>query len=74
MTNFGYIGDFCGPQPAFFSQKPHPAIDVLLQTKGEVQFDRAVTARSKPFFSCRSMPNSVDCHLLTADCQLLNFQ
>jgi hypothetical protein len=40
---------FCAPLPASFSQKPHPAIDVLLQTKGEVPFDRAVTARSKLF-------------------------
>jgi hypothetical protein len=39
----------CAPQPASLSQKPHPAIDVLLQTKGEVQFDRAVTARLKLF-------------------------
>jgi hypothetical protein len=27
-----------------------PGILFLLQTKGEVQFDRAMTARSKPFF------------------------
>jgi hypothetical protein len=32
------------------SARPHPGIDVLLQTKGEVTFDRAVTERSKLFF------------------------
>ncbi|HWF02586.1 MAG TPA: hypothetical protein VHA06_02815, partial [Candidatus Angelobacter sp.] len=40
---------FYSPLPAYLSHKPHPAIEVLLQTKGEVQFNRAVTARSKHF-------------------------
>jgi hypothetical protein len=42
-------GDSCSLLPVSLSQKPHPASDVLLQTKGEVPFDRAVTARSKLF-------------------------
>jgi hypothetical protein len=39
----------CAPQPASLSHRPHPAYEVLLQTKGKTQFDRAVTARSKLF-------------------------
>jgi hypothetical protein len=34
----------CDPLPASLSQKPHPAIEVLLQTNIKVQFDRTVTA------------------------------
>jgi hypothetical protein len=40
---------FCSPQPASLSHRPHPAIEVLLRTKAQLQFDRAVTARSKLF-------------------------
>jgi hypothetical protein len=48
--NFGITGNlFYSPQPMSISQKPHPASEVLLQTKGESKFDRAVTARSKLF-------------------------
>jgi hypothetical protein len=65
ITNFGNIGDFCGPQPAFFSQKPHPAIAVLLQTKGEVSFDSLMTALSKPIFSQVRVCFG---HLLIANC------
>ncbi|HEY2389527.1 MAG TPA: hypothetical protein VGK22_00005, partial [Candidatus Angelobacter sp.] len=36
-----------------------PGIDVLLQTKGEVKFDRTVTGRSKLSFSPLSMSNLV---------------
>jgi hypothetical protein len=35
------------PLPASFSQLPHPGVELLLQTKDEVSFDRAVTERSK---------------------------
>jgi hypothetical protein len=53
-----------------FSQKPHPAIEVLLQTKVKPKFDRAVTARSKPFrarFYQRNSCSSVSfCVMLAA--------
>jgi hypothetical protein len=42
------------------SARPHPPIEVLLQTKGEVPFDRAVTARSNPFFLVLSGSNHVE--------------
>jgi hypothetical protein len=38
-----------GPLPMSLSQNPTP-ISALLKTKAEVQFDRTVTERSKPFF------------------------
>jgi hypothetical protein len=53
IFNFGNSGDFGNlsydPLPASFSQPP-PPIAFLLQTKAQVQFDRTVTERSKPFF------------------------
>jgi hypothetical protein len=33
-----------------FSASPPPGVELLLQTKGKVHFDRAVTERSKLFF------------------------
>jgi hypothetical protein len=36
---------------------PHPASTLLLQAKGEKQFDRAVTGRSKLIFSSQSSSN-----------------
>jgi hypothetical protein len=40
---------FCDPLPASLSQKPHPAYVLLLQTNAKLQFDRAMTVRSKLF-------------------------
>jgi hypothetical protein len=37
----------CGPLPASISQSP-PPIDVLLQSKTQVQFERTVDSLSKP--------------------------
>jgi len=61
--NFGNLA--CSPLPASFSQMPTP-IDVLLQTKAEVQFDRAVTARSKSLFSVFQRSNQATCQSLFA--------
>jgi hypothetical protein len=50
IVNFGSSGNlFCDPLPASFSQTPHPGVDVLLQTKGEVTFDSLMTALSRVF-------------------------
>jgi hypothetical protein len=38
------------------SARPHPGVDVLLQTKGEVQFERTVDSLSKLFFGLLSGP------------------
>jgi hypothetical protein len=48
----------CVSQPA-----PHPGVDVLLQTKGEVPFDSLMTALLKLFF-----PLVLPLIWLTADC------
>jgi hypothetical protein len=58
---------FYSPLPASLSQKPHPAYEFLLQTKAKLQFDRAMTARSKLFRGPLSGLFLAECRLLTAD-------
>ena len=63
---------FLRPSACVLQPDPHPGIDVLLQTKAQPQFDRAVTERSKPFF--RYISGLESRSKLTAGSECLNFQ
>jgi hypothetical protein len=54
MSAITAIGALCAPQPSAYvpSARHPPPIGVLLKTNVKVQFDRAVTERSKSLF-CR---------------------
>jgi hypothetical protein len=59
IVNFGNFGDFgnlSAPLCLRLSARTPPGIDVLLQTKGELNFDRAVTERSKLFSADYRVP------------------
>jgi hypothetical protein len=47
------------------SARPPPPIDVLLQTKGEVEFDSTVERLSMPFFLVQSVSNQARYRLLS---------
>jgi len=58
--NHGNFGNLLRPSAYVPSARTPPPISVLLKTKAKVQFDRAVTERSKPFFCRFCQPNR--CH------------
>jgi hypothetical protein len=43
------------------SARPHPGVDVLLQTKAQPPFDRPVIGLSKPLFLVVSGSNLAEC-------------
>ena len=52
----GDLGDFHGPLPASFSQRPHPPIALCCKQKPNLNSTARSTERSKPFFVFFSGP------------------
>jgi hypothetical protein len=46
----------CSPLPMYPQPDPHPGVDALLKTKGEVQLERPVDSLSKLFFGLLLSP------------------